>query len=231
MDNSFSLRIRPPDAPLSEKMVAAVRDAISSGALEPGRRLTEREMMVLTGVSRTSAREALRELRTLGLIEKGPQGGLRIAVLDRAAIQHIYEVRAAVESTATELFALRATKAEVAEYLRLVQIDQDTRDLDGPVDATRTLALDRLILRGARNPILTEILEPLHARIQSLRRLSLSRPGRYAASCAETDAIADAIRARDPERANAASHRHLEAAMRSALEVVESSTTPAEASA
>lgn len=43
----------------------AVRDAIMRGALEPERRLTERELGELTGVSRTSRCEALCSLQAL----------------------------------------------------------------------------------------------------------------------------------------------------------------------
>ena len=50
-------------------MLEALRSAIGSGDLAPGQRLTERELIEMTGVSRTVIRESLRQLEAEGLIE------------------------------------------------------------------------------------------------------------------------------------------------------------------
>ncbi|WP_242889703.1 GntR family transcriptional regulator [Actinomadura litoris] len=49
------LRIDRPAETVPQLVVRRVRQAILDGALSPGRRLTERELMELTGVSRTSS--------------------------------------------------------------------------------------------------------------------------------------------------------------------------------
>src|ERR1700733_14257854 len=118
-ENSDS--VAPLEDFLRDKVGRAVRQAIEEGVLAPGRRLTERELIELTGVSRTSVREALRHLQTLGLVEPGPnkRSGLRVAVLDRDTVRHIYEVRAALEPVATGLFVERASDEEVATLLAL----------------------------------------------------------------------------------------------------------------
>ncbi|MEU1598705.1 FCD domain-containing protein [Streptomyces sp. NPDC005708] len=206
-----------PEESLRGRVVQAIRQAIFSGVLAPGQRLTERELVELTGVSRTSVREALRHLQALGLLETGRGRGLRVASLDRDSVQHIYEVRAALEPTAAELFVKRASDAEVDELLRLPDPLPD--DLEQRLEAM--YHVDELLVRGARNPILAEILESLHTRIHALRRVSLSIPGRREASEREYDEIFAAIRARDPKRAERASRRHVRAAAEAALQAVE----------
>jgi GntR family transcriptional regulator, trigonelline degradation regulator len=215
-ESKLDLIIERPDKSVLDKVVVAVREAISTGALAPGRRLTERELMELTGVSRTSIREAVRRLQSLGLMETTPTRGVRVSILGAAEVQHIYEVRDALEPAAAELFVKRATDAEVEELAILGVMPEDDR-------AVRLAAIarfDEMLLAGCGNPILQGILEPLHARIHALRGLSLTIPGRQAASTQEYVELVEAIRARSPERAAAASHRHIRAAAESALAAI-----------
>jgi AhpD family alkylhydroperoxidase len=211
-------RAEPSDDLLRGRVVRAVRQAIAEGVLAPGRRLTERELIELTGVSRTSVREALRHLQTLGLVEPGPnkRSGLRVAVLDEDAVRHIYEVRAALEPVATGLFVERAPEEEVEALLALGEHLPSVRSerLDS------ILRIDRMVIGGARNPVLAATLDPLLMRIHALRHVSMAIPGRAAASDREYKAIFTAIRARQPEWARDASRRHVVAAGKAAVEAV-----------
>jgi DNA-binding GntR family transcriptional regulator len=214
--SKLDLVIERPDRSVLDKVVVAVRQAIASGALAPGRRLTERELMELTGVSRTSIREAVRRLQSLGLMETTPTRGVRIPLLGAAEVQHIFEVRDALEPAAAELFVKRATDAEVEELARYAGAPDDDRELRLEAIAK----FDEALLAGSRNPLLQGILEPLHARIHALRRVSLSIDGRQAASIGEYHELVAAIRDRSPERAAAASHRHIRAAAEAALAAI-----------
>lgn len=207
-----------------DQVVVAVRGAIASGALAPGRRLTERELMELTGVSRTSIREAVRSLESLGLVEPTPRRGMRVAILGEAEVRHIYEVRDALEPAAVELFVVRATDEEVEQLplLGLMAADHQMR-------LAAASQFDHLILAGCRNPILQGILEPLHVRIHALRAVSLTIPGRQAISTQEYVDLVTAIRGRDAEAAAAASHCHVRAAEAAALIAVEKLTQGAAA--
>ncbi|MGV9869863.1 GntR family transcriptional regulator [Rhodococcus koreensis] len=218
MTDGMSLWVPKPDASLTDLVVEKIRDAISTGALEAGQKLTEREMMERTGVSRTSVREALRHLQALGLAEPAPGRGLIVPVLDRPAIEHIYEVRGAIEPVAIRLFVLRATADEVEELARLFLAGPQVSSADG---TKRALEADRMILRVVGNPLFQRTMEPLYARIQRLRFLSVTSPGRSERSRAEVEAILAAVRARNLDEAEAASRRHVEAARLSALSVLD----------
>ena len=63
-----SLQIPKRGATLRLLVEDKIREAISSGVLRPGQRLVERELCEMTGVGRTSIREALRQLEAEGLI-------------------------------------------------------------------------------------------------------------------------------------------------------------------
>ncbi|WP_051580373.1 GntR family transcriptional regulator [Pseudonocardia acaciae] len=211
----LDLLIDRPSESVPEMVVRRVRQAIADGVLLPGTRLTERELMDLTGVSRTSIREAVRHLLTLGLMETAPSRGVRVAVLGSAEVREIYEVRDALEPAAAELFVRRATDEEVAALVEKVQ-----PKASGEERLRAIYEFDELLLAGARNSLLQATLAPLHTRIHALRSLSVTIPGRREESIQEYLDLAAAIQERSPERAREASHRHVRAAAQAALEAV-----------
>ena len=60
--------IRQETAPLRLRIIESMRRAIERGVLLPGARLVEKDLCQQLGVSRTSLREALRELEAEGVI-------------------------------------------------------------------------------------------------------------------------------------------------------------------
>ncbi|MGH3586071.1 MAG: GntR family transcriptional regulator [Pseudonocardia sp.] len=209
------LRIERPTETVPQTVVRRIRHAILDGVLTPGRRLTERELMELTGVSRTSIREAVRHLQALGLVESSASRGVRVAVLTSDDVRQIYEVRAALEPAAASLFVQRATDSEVLELVKHM------RPGKGAEEQLSTIhRFDELLLAGARNSLLESILAPLHARIHALRRLSLTVPGRREKSDREYQDLVVAITDRSAERAAELAKRHVEAAMKAALQAV-----------
>jgi DNA-binding GntR family transcriptional regulator len=104
---------------LREQALSALRAAITSGELEPGKHLVETELSDMLRISRGTLREALRQLEQEGLLSAGPRGRLSVRHLDEKEIRDIYDVRAALESLAartlcelperqTVIFSLRA---------------------------------------------------------------------------------------------------------------------------
>jgi DNA-binding GntR family transcriptional regulator len=106
---------------LREQALAALRAAITSGELEPGRHLVETELSEMLQISRGTLREALRQLEQEGLLSAGPRGRLSVRHLDAKEIRDIYSVRAALESLAARTLcelpdrqhAIRSLKAAI----------------------------------------------------------------------------------------------------------------------
>lgn len=221
------LRLERDEDLLRDRVVAVIRRAIFTGELPPGKRLVERELIEQIGVSRTSVREALRHLQSENLVESSDSRGLRVAVLTEAAVRHLYEVREPLESTAARLFVIHATEDEVEELARvgkkLFETSTEQARLDERMAAV--LQFDRLLLEGARNPLLSEMLGSIKARVHVLRRLSISAPERAVASAAEYEALVDAIRRRSKRSAAAAAAAHVSAARVAALKVLRARPT------
>ena len=72
---------------LREQALSALRIAITSGELEPGRHLVETELSDMLQISRGTLREALRQLEQEGLLSAGPRGRLSVRHLDAKLAQ------------------------------------------------------------------------------------------------------------------------------------------------
>ena len=103
---------------LREQALAALRAAITSGELEPGRHLVETELSEMLQISRGTLREALRQLEQEGLLSAGPRGRLSVRHLDAKEIRDIYSVRAALESLAARTLCELPDRQHVISSLR-----------------------------------------------------------------------------------------------------------------
>lgn len=103
---------------LREQALSALRIAITSGELEPGRHLVETELSDMLQISRGTLREALRQLEQEGLLSAGPRGRLSVRHLDAKEIRDIFAVRAALESLAARTLCELPDRAQVTASLR-----------------------------------------------------------------------------------------------------------------
>jgi DNA-binding GntR family transcriptional regulator len=218
MSDDSGMKISSVAAPVRHQVAASFRTAILNGRFKPGVRLIEKDLCELTGASRTSVREALRQLETEGLIEVVPNKGPIVASISPEQARSIYEVRGALESLAGALFAKYASEGQM-ERLEIA-VEQVANAYDkGDIGEILTAkdAFYAVLLEGAGNEIVPSFLSMLQARISLLRRVSLSQPARLAASIEEIRAIMAALKKRDPEAAASACRRHVENAADAAL--------------
>lgn len=205
-------------APLREQAANALRQAILEGRLQPGQRLIERELVEGLGVSRTTVREALRELEAEGLITTVPQKGAVVRILSKSEAQDLYDVRAGLESLIVERFVERATEEDVRRLREAFDAFADV--CSRPAEVGEVLvakdAFYSVLIDGARSDVLKQLLESINSRVQVLRARSLSREGRPRVAAAELRAVVEAIEARDVEKAAALSAHHV----RSAAQIV-----------
>src|SRR5690606_3950010 len=117
-DSSLKVARRP--APVRSQTADVLRRAIISGRFKTGDRLNERELCELTGVSRTSVREALRILEAEGLVEATPTTGSVVATLTPKQVKDIYEFRAVLEGFGAYQFVRLASHDEIEKGLELI---------------------------------------------------------------------------------------------------------------
>ena len=85
------------------QVVDALREAILSGELPPGTKITELDLAARLHVSRGPIREGIRELVDEGLLVSQPYSGTYVIVMDEKAITEAYGLRRVLEKYAYSL--------------------------------------------------------------------------------------------------------------------------------
>jgi DNA-binding GntR family transcriptional regulator len=210
--------LRPDPAPLRNQIIASLRSAIETGLLQPGERLVERDLCEQLGVSRTSLREALRELQALGVLSPTDSRGLAVATLAAGEAANVYAIRAVLEALVAGQFVAQASDEEVDQ---LSGLGETLKKAYASGSVERIIRAKRAfydcICSGARNATAFDIINRLTLRTSSLRSRSVARKDRQAQSIREIDVILAAIEKRDGEAAKAAAAHHVENSAQSAL--------------
>lgn len=205
-------------APLRRKIIEALRSAVETGMLQPGQRLVERDLCEQLGVSRTSLREALRELQGDGILSHSSRRGLVVSTISQDEAENVYRIRAALEALVVEQFIERADEAEreqLADEGRALEAAYRSRSVQRILTGKRAF-YDR-ICSGAKNALALDIISRLVLRTSALRSRSLGRKDRQQESIREIEAILAAIEVRDVTAGRRAAITHVENAARYAL--------------
>lgn len=213
------LRVTPNTRLVRDEVVDRLREAIKLGCLTPGQRLTERELCERTGVSRTSVREALRQLESEGLVIHIPRKGPAVASISVDEAAEIYDVRKALEPKMVELFIKDASVREADELRRAMNhLESVVGSGDKERVADAKARYFEILMRGCRNRTLEDFVRKLHLRLTLVRSSYLTHMDRWPDSVKELRAITDAVTERDVETAVKMCKVHLDLAMTAALE-------------
>jgi len=212
MDGLPSLDIDKLAAPLRQRVEQALREAIIAGTLAPGRRLTERELTEMTGVSRTLIREALRQLESQGLIDVVPNRGAVVKEMTPDEAKDLYAIRALLEGFAARRFVEQADDAMLKRLLEAVdEVVAAYRKGDLNAALERKNGLYDVLFAGANSETLSAMVASLQARMRRWRALGVTHPARSVRRSTEAirdlKAMAAAIGARDAEKAETATRQ------------------------
>ena len=227
--NTNRLVVRPV-ATLRQQVIDGLRSCISDLTFKPGDRLIERELCEMLGVSRTLVREALSQLVAEGLVQIIPHKGPIVSVMTGDEARGLYEVRAVLEALAGRQFTERATDEQRVALKQALQELASIRNMQGQEGIMLFLKQKArfydVMLEGACNPVLTEMLRLVHTRVMMLRATTLSQDGRLPQSYDEIAAIVDAVLRNDADATAAACKRHVEEAERLAVQVLAEADDP-----
>ncbi len=106
---------------LVDQVSAALLDEIASGQLQPGERIIQEQVAQALGVSRQPVQQALLLLRNQGVLRDAPGRGLIVAPLDPEHVEHMYDMRSAIEGLAARRAALACTEQAARQGAALVE--------------------------------------------------------------------------------------------------------------
>lgn len=197
-------------SPVREQTVAAIREQIMAGVLEPGQRLVEREMCEQLDVSRNTLREAYRQLDAEGFVQIRPHKGPTVRRISAREARSLYELRQALEGLAIRLFTQRADDVQLQELHHVfgeLKSAHDSGDVTAMLQC-KQIFYDVLYL-GADNDVLRDQAKVLQGRLAQLRARSLSTGGRPQESIIEIADVVAKVTSGDAVGAEAAWSRHI----------------------
>jgi DNA-binding FadR family transcriptional regulator len=219
----------------SEAVVRRVGSAIALGLLGDGEQLpTENDLATMLNVSTMTLRDALSELRRLGLVEtrRGRGGGsfvrarddvlgelaeARLAELGTTDLRELGDAHGAVAAAAARLAASRASRVEIA---RLRDIVDRLAAADSVTAQRRTEGRYYIELAACAQSVRLTMQEmDLHLELGQLPWPPAHAPQLLEVMAASHRGVVDAIAARDGARARALTEEHIETRTRWSIEL------------
>ena len=212
---------------LVSRVVGHLRQTILAGTYATGASLpSEGRLAESLGVSRTVIREAMRSLRSQGLVVMSQGARPRVAEVDsrptvesltllltrsRTTLLQLTEVRRPLEAAIAGLAAQRATAEQLAA------LHATNTDLERAASLEERVAADvrfhERLAAAAGNAVFTVLLQTLGALLVASRRRTIRTAGLEPALVGHREILA-AVERRDPAAAEAAMRRHLDWAER-----------------
>jgi DNA-binding GntR family transcriptional regulator len=194
---------------LVDRAYRALLDAICSGALPPGQRLTQEELASRLAVSRQPVLQALRLLKAEGLVQDAPGRGLLVAPLDAGAVRQVYQVRGALDVLAARLAAERRAVLSPA-LLRAGR--QATRGKDVALMIEADLAFHRALYAASGNAYVARAAETHWSHLRRAMGAVLQQGRKRQSVWDEHEAITQAVARGDADAAADAAHAHTDQA-------------------
>ena len=213
-----SLRPEAPAPQLKDQAYEAIRHHIITCRFAPGEKLNEAQVAEALGLSRMPVRHALARLRLEGLVTIRPRKGIEVRPIDPAELLQIIEARTVNECHVARL-AAGHFGAQDAAAMRAVL--SDTEKALKRRDTEAMMLLDKtfhdIIARASGNTVFSDILGNLHDRAVRFWFISLDEQGHQRSVLREHRAIFEALAAHDPDAAEEAMARHIEAFRRNVM--------------
>jgi DNA-binding GntR family transcriptional regulator len=200
-----------PEPDLSERIHDAVLEAICSGELKAGTRLTQEELAQKFGVSRQPVLQAMMLLRREGFLIEAGRKGVQVAPLDMQQVRNLYVVRAALDGAAARLAAANYTR-ELAYRGRLL-LDVGRRaaaSSNVPASIEADIDFHLFVYEASGNPLIGETAQPHWQHLRRVMAAALSEGDLRVSVWDEHEGILRALEAGQVDEAEALCRGHAE---------------------
>jgi DNA-binding GntR family transcriptional regulator len=149
---------------LGQSVADSLREAIYTGALKPGEKLSEVKIAQELEVSRAPVRDALAELERDGLLTRFSNQRTAVVTLTSDDVEEISSLRSMLETMAVRLAVVRATEddfSRMEENIRAFEAATEPGDA-GLLD----LQFHEILVSSARHARLLSCWQTLHSQIR-----------------------------------------------------------------
>lgn len=198
--------------PVTVQVHALLRQRILRLQLKPGEALSEKELSVQLGVSRTPVREAFIRLSEEGLVDIFPQRGTLVSPIRMGEIEEAQFLRDILET------AIVRRAARDIDEASLAQIEANLQRQDVSLqqkDYIEFMELDeefhRLLCQSVSLPRAWRVIHAVKGQLDRVRFMGLPQPGHADLMVRQHAAIFNAIRTGNAELAETEMRTHLQA--------------------
>lgn len=155
----------------------AIEEEIVLGWLLPRERLVEEELARRLAVKRHVVREALAELERVGLVERVPNKGAVVRMLDPQEVRQIYSVREVLETLAAEQIPLPASPELLAGLGAIQSRHAAAVAGNDPRSAFRAnMAFHQTLFAACGNGHLVELIQMMAQKVHGARSITAANP-------------------------------------------------------
>ena len=195
---------------LHQEIVAQIQEMIRKGILVKGQKIDEKRLCESMGVSRTPVREALRLLKSDGLIDLIPHKGAYVSQPCIEEINDMFEVMSVLEGTCARLAATHMNEKDLRKIESLhEELEEHYRHRDHEAYLKRNHVFHVFIQELAGNRVLNDVINGLRQKILLYRQKQLYQPERFDQSIQEHRDLLQAFRKKDPGLAELLMKQHL----------------------
>ncbi len=205
-------------------IVKHIEELLTSGNLKPGDKLpSERELMELFSVGRTSVREALKALIAIGVVVRNREGTFigdtsslflspvtKEIILRRSNLRELWEARKLLEVGLAGLAAESITAVEIDELQKILANTERLVIDDSDKFIEADIAFHHAIAEAAQNQVLMQIFVGIREMVEEAQRKILETvPGVKQRAFLEHKRVVEAVKQGDKKLAEEAMLEHL----------------------
>ena len=210
--------IKQPES-LAKMAYEAIRQSILSGQWKIGELYNEKAIAADLGISRTPVREALLELASQDLIIFLPRRGLMVNRFTRRDVDEIFELRKAIELAAVEKITMASPPFDLFEIEEsLLKQRKSAKEKDYLIFMEADRLFHTSFSELTNNRRLIAILENIRDMIHVMGAKALALEGRALEVIDEHQAIFEAVRRGNAEKAREAMAYHLDQSKEAVVE-------------
>lgn len=209
---------------LTDEAYAVLKQRIIRCELEPGRRITEAQLVQAIGIGKTPVREALARLVQEELVRNIPRHGYEVSPITLRDVQDHFGMRLIVEPAVVQMAIGRVEAAQLQRLGKLCRVGYTVGDPDSVATFLRAnREFHTIIAQASGNRRLTELIGKLLDESERMQHLGMMFRDRSTQSAQEHRAIVDALVAGEAETARRIAAEQILATQRQIMDTLLSS--------